>query len=114
MSIESRIKETEDLLTELKSEQYRRKTINAERKESALEENALEEKNRRISLEKESQVTTFLQGFVVQTPIDLEKENLIRKFTSDLYQTVNIECREMLKVFDFAEDFINKMKEEKQ
>jgi hypothetical protein len=74
MTIESRIKETEDLLALLKSK----------------------------------------QGSPVQTPIDLEKENLIRKFISDLYQTVDIECRQMLKVFDFAEDFISKMKEEKQ
>jgi hypothetical protein len=74
MSIESRIKETEDLLALLKSKQVG----------------------------------------AVQTPIDLGKENLIRKFTSDLYQTVDIDCREMLKVFDFAEDFISKMKEEKQ
>tara|TARA_R110000850_G_scaffold105926_12_gene217133 strand:- start:2044 stop:2268 length:225 start_codon:yes stop_codon:yes gene_type:complete len=74
MSIESRIKETEDLLALLNSK----------------------------------------KGISVQTPIDLEKENLIRKFTSELYQTVDIECREMLKVLDFAEDFINEMKGEKQ
>lgn len=42
-----------------------------------------------------------------------EKEMLIRKFTDDLYQNVDVECREMLKVFDFAEKFINQMKEEK-
>jgi hypothetical protein len=74
MSIESRIKETEDLLALLKSK----------------------------------------QGSPVQTPNVEAKELLIRKFTSDLYQTVDIECREMLKVFDFAEKFINEMKEEKQ
>jgi hypothetical protein len=93
MSIESRIKETEDLLSELKLEEYRRKTVN---------------------LEAEKLTVDFWQSNPVQTPIDLEKENLIRKFTSDLYQTVDIECRQMLKVFDFAEDFISKMKEEKQ
>ncbi len=42
----------------------------------------------------------------------LEKQILIRKFTSDLYQNVDIECRQMVKVFDFAEEFINNMKEE--
>jgi hypothetical protein len=46
--------------------------------------------------------------------IAVEKENLIRKFTCDLYQTRDVECREMLKIFDFAEKFINEMKEEKQ
>ena len=45
--------------------------------------------------------------------IAVEKENLIRKFTSDLYQNVDVECREMVKVFDFADKFINEMKEEK-
>jgi hypothetical protein len=74
MSIESRIKETEDLLALLKSK----------------------------------------QSSSVQTSTAEAKELLIRKFTSDLYQTVDIECRQMLKVFDFAEDFISKMKEEKQ
>jgi hypothetical protein len=92
MSIESRIKETEDLLSELKLEEYRRKTVN---------------------LEAEKLTVDFWQSSPVQTP-NVEKENLIRKFTSDLYQTVDIECRQMLKVFDFAEDFISKMKEEKQ
>jgi hypothetical protein len=74
MSIESRTKETQDLLALLKSK----------------------------------------QGNPVQTPNIAVKEVLIRKFTSDLYQTVDIECREMLKVFDFADKFINEMKEEKQ
>ena len=73
MSIESRIKETEDLLALLKSK----------------------------------------KGGTVQTPTAEAKELLIRKFTSDLYQTVDIDCREMLKVFDFAEDFINEMKGDK-
>ena len=73
MSIESRIKETEDLLALLKSK----------------------------------------QSGTVQTSTAEAKELLIRKFTSDLYQTVDIDCREMLKVFDFAEDFINEMKGEK-
>jgi hypothetical protein len=112
MSIESRIKETEDLLVVLKSEQRKRDT--------------LEGGGARINLQQESEIKDFWQSNIlrtqvktqlqepVQTPIGLEKENLIRKFTSDLYQTVDIECREMLKVFDFAEDFINKMKEEKQ
>jgi hypothetical protein len=111
MSIESRIKETEDLLSELKSEQRKRDTLKGG--------------GARINLQQESEIKDFWQNNIlrtqvktqlqepVQTPIDLEKENLIRKFTSDLYQTVDIECRQMLKVFDFAEDFINEMKEEK-
>ena len=44
----------------------------------------------------------------------LEKETLIRKFTSDLYQNVDIECRQMVKVFDFAEEFISQMKGEEK